>query len=151
MSIKILLIIISALCVSIVVQSEYVYYPYAPLARYQSNMNITFVSGRTGYYQETAGFGSNGVYNGVLGITFERTENFAFLTTAIGKTIRKLNVRTTFVGEPLTRTFFLYFKWIYIISICIFLTTVFCWISFSCLALPHGTRGGQCESKHLRL
>ena len=82
----------------------YIYSPFAPTALFQQAMNLSFISGQFSFYQEQAGYGSNGVYNGVLGIAFDRTENFAFLTSADGKKIRKLNYRTTFVGSDISGT-----------------------------------------------
>ena len=81
----------------------YIYYPLAPKALYQEGMNVSFVSGRFGFYQESPGFGADGIYNGVLGVIFERTEKFAFLTSADGKKVRKLNFRTTQVSADITR------------------------------------------------
>jgi len=86
-------------------QADYIYYPLAPNALYQPGMNVSFVSGRTGYYAEIAGYGSDGQYNGALGITFDRTEKYAFVTSASGKKIRKLNLRTSQVGDDITSNF----------------------------------------------
>jgi hypothetical protein len=83
-------------------RSGYIYYPFAPNALYQSAMNVSFVSGRSRYFQEEAGFGSQGSYNGVLGITFDETEKWGFLTSADGKKVRKLNQRTTYLPPDIT-------------------------------------------------
>ena len=66
-------------------------------------MNVSFVSGRLGYFTETAGFHSGGIYNGVLGIAFDKTETYGFLTSAGGKSVRKLDLKTTQVGLDVTR------------------------------------------------
>ena len=81
---------------------ETVYYPFAPQALYQAAMNITFLSGRFNYYQEQPGYSANGVYNGVLGLNFERTEKYIILASADGKKLRKLNYRTKYVGQDIT-------------------------------------------------
>jgi hypothetical protein len=96
---SLLLAFIAAVLASV---NAYIYYPLAPKALYQEGMNVSFVSGRFGFYQESPGFGADGIYNGVLGVTFERTEKFAFLTSADGKKVRKLNYRTTQVGPDIT-------------------------------------------------
>ena len=83
-------------------RSGYIYYPFAPNALYQSGINVSFVSGRSRYFQEEAGFGSQGSYNGVLGITFDETEKWGFLTSADGKEVRKLNLRTTYLPPDIT-------------------------------------------------
>jgi hypothetical protein len=81
---------------------QYIAYPFAPNALYQPWMNVSFVSGRLGFFAETAGFHSSGVYNGVLGITFDKTETYGFLTSADGKKVRKLDLQTTQVGLDVT-------------------------------------------------
>ena len=88
--------------------SQYIAYPFAPNALYQPWMNVSFVSGRFSYYAEAAGFHSSGIYNGVLGITFDKTETYGFLTSADGKTVRKLDLQTTQVGLDVTRKLHLY-------------------------------------------
>ena len=88
-----------------VIANAYIYYPLAPRALYQEAMNISFVSGRFGFFSEFAGFGADGSYNGVLGIAFDQTEKFAVLTSADGKKVRKLNIRTTQVGNDITRKY----------------------------------------------
>jgi hypothetical protein len=85
------------------IATQYIAYPFAPNALYQPWMNVSFVSGRLGFFAETAGFHSAGVYNGVLGITFDKTETFGFLTSADGKKLRKLDLQTTQVGLDVTR------------------------------------------------
>ena len=90
-------------CFFLLRSNGYVYYPFAPSALYQEGMNVSFVSGRFSFYQEQAGYGSNGVYNGVLGLSFDRTEKYVVLSSADGKKIRKLNFRTTYVGIDITR------------------------------------------------
>ena len=80
----------------------YQYYPFVPNALYQTGMNVSFVSGMFSFFQDNAGFGTSGSYNGVIGITFDRTEKFGFLTTADGKVLRKLNLRTTYVSSDVT-------------------------------------------------
>jgi len=87
---------------------QYIAYPFAPNALYQPWMNVSFVSGKLGYFAETAGFHSSGVYNGVLGITFDKTETYGFLTSADGKKLRKLDLQTTQVGIDVTRTYLLH-------------------------------------------
>jgi hypothetical protein len=82
--------------------TSYQYYPFAPNALYQTGMNVSFVSGVFSFFQDTAGFGSSGSYNGVIGITLDRTETFGFLTTVDGKALRKLNLRTTYVSSDVT-------------------------------------------------
>ena len=89
--------------VCVLVSSQYITYPFAPDALYQPWMNVSFVSGRLGYFAETAGISSSGVYNGVLGITFDKTETYGFLTSADGKKVRKLDLKTTEVGLDVTR------------------------------------------------
>ena len=93
------------LALVLVAVNAYIYYPFAPNAKYQEGMNVSFVSGRTGFYQEIAGFGSEGIYNGALGIAFEKTEKYAFVGSADGKKIRKLNYRTTQVGLDICSTY----------------------------------------------
>ena len=83
--------------------SQYISYPFAPDALYQPWMNVSFVSGRLSYYTDAAGFHSSGMYNGVLGITLDKTETYGFLTSAYGKTVRKLDLQTTQVGLDVTR------------------------------------------------
>ena len=90
---------------TVAVWGQYIYYPYAPNALYQQGMNVSFVSGLFQNYQEQAGFGSSGVYNGAFGVTFDRTEQYLFVTSADGKKIRKLNYRTTYVGSDITRKY----------------------------------------------
>ena len=85
----------------------YIYYPLSPNALYQEGMNVSFVSGRFLFFNEVAGYGADGAYNGVLGIVFDRTEKYAFLTSADGKKLRKLNVRTTQVGPDISSKFYL--------------------------------------------
>jgi hypothetical protein len=92
----------TALPTSTTSRPRYVYYPFAPNALYQSGMNVSFVSGRVNYFQEEAGFGSQGSYNGVLGIAFDETEKWGFLTSADGKKVRKLNLRTTYLPPDIT-------------------------------------------------
>ena len=82
--------------------SGFVYYPFAPKALYQEGMNVSFVSGRLAYFQEQSGYASAGIYNGVLGAVFDRTEKYVFLTASDGKKVRKLNFRTTYVGSDIT-------------------------------------------------
>ena len=82
--------------------SGYEYYPFVPTGLYQTGMNVSFVSGRFSFFQEIAGYGSGGSYNGVIGITFDQTEKFGFLTTSDGKILRKLNLRTTLVTADIT-------------------------------------------------
>jgi hypothetical protein len=82
---------------------QYVSSAFAPNALYQMWMNVSFVSGRLGYFAETAGFHSGGVYNGVLGIALDKTEKYGFLTSADGKKVRKLDLKTTQVGLDITR------------------------------------------------
>lgn len=82
--------------------ASYVYYPFAPSALYQAGMNVSFVSGKAGFFADVAGYGSSGAYNGALGIALDRTERFAFISSADGKGIRKLNIRTTQVGGSIT-------------------------------------------------
>ena len=65
-------------------------------------INVSFVSGRLGYFAETAGYHSGGVYNGVLGITMDKTETYGFLTSVDGKKVRKLDLKTTQVGLDVT-------------------------------------------------
>ena len=69
---------------------------------------MSFVSGRVLFFNEVAGYGADGSYNGALGIVFDRTEKYAFVTSADGKKLRKLNIRTTQVGEDISRTFFFF-------------------------------------------
>jgi len=88
----------------LVAVNAYIYYPFAPNAYYQEGMNVSFVSGRTGFYQETEGFGSQGIYNGALGLAFEKTEKYAFVASADGKKLRKLNYRTSQVGLDICST-----------------------------------------------
>ena len=83
--------------------AQYVVSVTTPNALYQQWMNVSFVSGRLSYYAESAGFHSGGVYNGVLGITFDKTESYGFLTSADGKKVRKLDLATTQVGNDITR------------------------------------------------
>jgi hypothetical protein len=83
----------------------YIYYPLAPNALYQEAMNVSFVSGRVLFFNEVAGYGADGSYNGALGIVFDRTEKYAFVTSADGKKLRKLNIRTTQVGEDISSKF----------------------------------------------
>ena len=90
---------------TVAVWGQYIYYPYAPNALYQQGMNVSFVSGLFQNYQEQAGFGSSGVYNGAFGVTFDRTEQYLFVTSADGKKIRKLNYRTSYVGSDITRKY----------------------------------------------
>ena len=85
--------------------SLYVYYPFSPNALFQAGMNVSFMSGKYTFYNELPGFGDSGVYNGAFGVTFERTEQFVFVSSADGKNLRKLNYRTTFVGEEITSTY----------------------------------------------
>lgn len=92
-------LVLVATCVSV---SSYVISPSVPNALYQEWMNVSFVSGRLNYFAETAGFASSGVYNGVLGITFDKTESYGFLTSADGKKVRKLSLKTTQVGLDVT-------------------------------------------------
>jgi hypothetical protein len=81
----------------------YTYYPYAPNALYQHWLNVSFASGKLGFFSEKAGVGSGGSYNGVLGITFDKTEKYAFLTSADGKKLRKLRLNDEYVGLDITR------------------------------------------------
>ena len=83
----------------------YIYYPLSPNALYQEGMNVSFVSGRVLFFNEVAGYGADGAYNGALGIVFDRTEKYAFVTSADGKKLRKLNIRTTQVGEDISSKF----------------------------------------------
>ena len=89
------------------------------------------VSGKNNYYSESPGFGQQGKsygtiediydltviwpislrkcvgsYNGVLGITLDKTEQWGFLTSAEGKKIRTLNLQTTQVGGDITGIYF---------------------------------------------
>ena len=86
----------------LVAVNAYIYYPLAPNALYQEGMNISFVSGDSKKFQEKAGFGSDGAYNGAFGLAFERTEKYSFVGSADGKKLRKLNYRTTQVGLDIT-------------------------------------------------
>jgi hypothetical protein len=78
------------------------YNPLAPKALYQTGMNVSFVSGDSTVFAERAGYGSDGKYNGALGVAFERSEKYAFVGSADGKKIRKLNYRTSFVNIDIT-------------------------------------------------
>jgi hypothetical protein len=82
------------------------YYPFAPNAQYQRWINVSFASGKLGFFSEKAGVGSSGAYNGVLGITFDKTENYAFLTSADGKKLRRLTLNSAYVGLDVTRKLF---------------------------------------------
>jgi hypothetical protein len=125
---------------SVVLSSQYIHYPLAPNALYQPWMNVSFVSGRLGYFAETAGFHSSGVYNGVLGIAFDKTETYGFLTSADGSKVRKLDLQTTQVGLDVTRkyTFCLIYK-----------TYNSLLLSYPHLALSHGFGIRQHEYKAL--
>ena len=67
-------------------------------------MNVTTWSGIFSTFQDVAGFGTSGGYNGVLGVTFDRTEQYNLLCDADGKQIRKLNYRTTYVSSDITNS-----------------------------------------------
>ena len=86
----------------IAIAHSYVYSPLAPNALYQEGMNVSFVSGQLKSFAEQAGFGSNGIYNGAFGLIFEKSEKYAFVGSADGKKIRKLNFRTTQVVLDIT-------------------------------------------------
>jgi len=81
----------------------YVFSPFAPNALYQKWLNVTFVAGKLSYFSEVAGIGSTASFNGVLGIAFDKTEAYAFLTSADGKKVRKMELSTRNVGSDVTR------------------------------------------------
>ena len=76
---------------------KYRNYNPAPQALYQPWMNVSFASGKRLFYQEAAGTGNTGSYNGVLGIAYDRTEQFAYITSPVGKKLRKLRLSDTYV------------------------------------------------------
>jgi hypothetical protein len=80
--------------------------PSAPRALYDVGINVSFVSGTFQYFAETPGIGNNASYNGVFGIALDRTENYAFLSSAEGKRIRKLTLSSTAVGTDITRKYY---------------------------------------------
>ena len=84
------------LVINNVAQGQYIYYPYAPRALYQPAMNVSFVSGSLGFFDEADGYGKEAGYNGCLGITFDRTEKYLFVGSADGKKLRKLNYYTKY-------------------------------------------------------
>jgi hypothetical protein len=81
----------------------YVFSPFSPNALYQKWLNVTFVAGKLSYFSEAAGIGSSASFNGVLGITFDKAEAYAFLTSADGKKVRKMELSTRKVGYDVTR------------------------------------------------
>jgi hypothetical protein len=83
-------------------QENYIHYPFAPNALYQSDMMIETFSGKLGSTQESSGIGSDVQYDGILGITLDRTEQYAFMTTGAAKKIRKLNIQTREAGSDIT-------------------------------------------------
>ena len=104
----ILIVVVAFVSLALVarVVKGYIYYPLSPNALYQEGMNVSFVSGRVSLYNDVAGNGADGSYNGALGIVFDRTERFAFITSVNGRKLRKLNIRTTQVGADISSTFF---------------------------------------------
>jgi hypothetical protein len=106
MKVAMLFLAFSVLFFTVVVNGitpGYIYSPFAPSALYQESMNLSFISGSKGTYQEQAGQGTGGIYNGVLGVTFDRTYTYGFITSADGKKLRKLNYQTAYVGSDITR------------------------------------------------
>jgi hypothetical protein len=66
-------------------------------------MNVSLVLGQQQYFQDISGFGARSSFNGVLGITLDKTETYGFLSSADGKKIRKFSLATNQVGDGISR------------------------------------------------
>jgi hypothetical protein len=74
-------------------------------------MNVSLASGRLSYFADVPGTGPSASYNGILGVAFDKSEKYAFLTSADGKQVRLLTVATNYVGYSITReSYFLNFQ-----------------------------------------
>ena len=77
---------------------NYFHYSLARNALYQEGMMVSLVSGMIDLSLEHSGIGTSAAYHGVLGLAFDRTEKYAFISSGDGKSIRKLNFRDGEVG-----------------------------------------------------
>jgi len=68
-------------------------------------INVSFFAGKPNYFIDVPGTGHLASFNGVLGITLDKTESFAFLSSADGKKIRKMILATATVGSEITGKF----------------------------------------------
>jgi hypothetical protein len=64
------------------------------LALYENGIRVSYVSGKFQYFSDLAGNKLTTAFNGVLGIALDRTENYALVTSAEGKKLRKLSLLT---------------------------------------------------------
>ncbi len=83
-----------------VLGTGYVTQPPALEALYQTGIDVRTISGTRFYFRSMSGIGTEASYNGVMGVAFDRTEKYAFISNPDGKNIRKLNYRTTLVDSP---------------------------------------------------
>jgi hypothetical protein len=85
------------------VHAQYIFNPLSPNALYQPYMNISLASGQKAFYNDLAGVGKAGSYNGAYGIGFDVFNQYAFITAVESKKLRKLRLADNYVGDDITR------------------------------------------------
>lgn len=74
----------------------------SPKALYEEGFQVGPFAGRQNFYQDLSAIGTSAGFNGVSPVAFERTEKFAIVASSDGKKIRKIDLRTKFVGVDIT-------------------------------------------------
>jgi hypothetical protein len=78
---------------------------FTPNARFEPLINVTTFSGQVGLFEDVAGIHYKAHYNGAFGITFDKSEQYAFISSNDGKRIRKLSLFTSQAGLDLTGSY----------------------------------------------
>jgi hypothetical protein len=65
-------------------------------------MDVSLEAGKLGFFAESPGIGASASFNGALGIALDRTEQIAYVTSADGKKLRRINLLTHYVGSDFT-------------------------------------------------
>jgi hypothetical protein len=75
---------------------------YTQNARFEPRINVTTYSGQVGLFEDVAGIRFDAHYNGAFGIAFDKSEQYAFISSNNGKRIRKLSLFTSQAGLDVT-------------------------------------------------
>jgi len=65
-------------------------------------MDVTLEAGTIGFFAESPGIGASASFNGALGIALDRTEKLAYVTSADGKKLRRIDLSTHYVWSDVT-------------------------------------------------
>jgi hypothetical protein len=67
-------------------------------------MNVSLLSGKVFGLIDATGYGQAASYSALNGISLEKTNSFAFITTSGSKVLRKLKISNGYAGPSITST-----------------------------------------------